>query len=106
MTIIHFVLKGKWYRMIESLEKPEEYRDITEYWQKRLEPAIKALAAGETPIARFYHGYKPDRPHMDFEIKAIWTGIGHPKWGAESGVPYYIIELGKRLPVHAVHGSL
>lgn len=96
-VILHLVLKGKWYRMIESGEKPEEYRDITEYWQTRLEPVRKALAAGETPIARLYLGYQPDRPQMDFEIKDLWTGIGHPKLGAEPCTPYYIIELGKRL---------
>lgn len=83
--------------MIASGEKQEEYRDITPYWQTRLSAARKALAASETPIVRFYHGYQPDMPQMDFEIKAIWTGIGHPKWGAEPCTPYYIIELGKRI---------
>ena len=33
---LHLPLKEKWYRMIESGEKKEEYREITPYWIKRL----------------------------------------------------------------------
>lgn len=36
MKILHFSLKAKWYRMIESGEKPEEYREIKHYWAFRL----------------------------------------------------------------------
>lgn len=35
MKILDLVLKGKWYDMIKSLEKPEEYRD-TLFWAARL----------------------------------------------------------------------
>lgn len=34
--VLYLPLKTKWYRMIESGEKPEEYREITPYWCKRL----------------------------------------------------------------------
>lgn len=34
--ILHLVLKRKWWDMIESGEKPDEYRDFTDYWIKRL----------------------------------------------------------------------
>lgn len=33
---LFLVLKTKWYRMIESGEKKEEYRDINQYWFSRL----------------------------------------------------------------------
>lgn len=36
LRLLHFVLIGEWYDMIESGEKPEEYRRITDYWIKRL----------------------------------------------------------------------
>ena len=36
MKILHLSLKAKWYRMIESGEKPEEYRDMIPYWAKHL----------------------------------------------------------------------
>lgn len=36
MKILDLVLKGKWYDMIASGEKREEYREIKPYWEKRL----------------------------------------------------------------------
>ena len=33
---LHLSLKEKWFRMIQSGEKREEYREITPYWMKRL----------------------------------------------------------------------
>ena len=36
MKQLHLPLKGKWYRMIQSGEKPEEYREITYRWFSRL----------------------------------------------------------------------
>ena len=37
MTLtLHLSLKEKWFRMIQSGEKREEYREITPYWMKRL----------------------------------------------------------------------
>lgn len=33
---LHLSLKRKWYGMIASGEKPDEYREITPYWIKRL----------------------------------------------------------------------
>ena len=36
VKILHLPLKAKWYDMQESGEKTEEYRQLTEYWRKRL----------------------------------------------------------------------
>ena len=36
MKTLDLVLKGKWYDMIASGEKTEEYREIKPYWEKRL----------------------------------------------------------------------
>lgn len=36
MKTLHLPLKAKWYEMIESMIKPEEYRGITAYWIVRL----------------------------------------------------------------------
>ena len=33
---LHLVLKSKWYDMIASGEKKEEYRAITPYWANRI----------------------------------------------------------------------
>lgn len=36
MKVLHLTLKKKWFDMIASGEKTEEYRDISEFWIKRL----------------------------------------------------------------------
>src|SRR5690606_12973140 len=39
MKNLQLSLKTKWFRMTESGEKPEDYRDINDYWCRRfLEP--------------------------------------------------------------------
>ena len=35
-AVLTLVLKRKWYDMIASCEKREEYRDYTLYWRKRI----------------------------------------------------------------------
>ena len=34
--ILHLTLKRKWYEMVASGIKTEEYREIKPYWEKRL----------------------------------------------------------------------
>src|SRR6478609_2178429 len=36
MKILHLTLKKKWFDMIASGEKKEEYRELKPYWAKRL----------------------------------------------------------------------
>lgn len=36
MKILHLTLKKKWFDMILSGEKKEEYRDTKEFWLRRL----------------------------------------------------------------------
>lgn len=97
MITLKLVLKKKWYDMIDSGEKPEEYRNITEYWTVRLHPYIQLLEHGEQIAVRFYLGYRLNRPHMEFLIDGIGSGEGNPEWGAEPGKKYFVINLGERL---------
>jgi len=50
---LYLPLKEKWYRMIESGEKREEYREITPYWCQRLLYHVPLPIEG-------YWGYSPD----------------------------------------------
>lgn len=86
---LHLVLKGKWYDMIESGEKTEEYRETKDYWIKRII---------ETKHERvcFHRGYT--NRTMIFEIKDVWVYIGKAAWGAPVDKIVIIIKLGKRLP--------
>ena len=85
-TTLDLVLKGKWYDMIESGEKPEEYRDLSQHWVSRIwynKDKIKAV--------RFHRGYT--NTTMTLEVKGITAGRGNPQWGAPTDRDVIIIKL-------------
>lgn len=99
MKILDLPLKKKWYEMIESGEKNEEYREIKPYWSKRLlgfdAPLFSqrygyqhANQKGYTHV-RFRYGYT--RRTMLFKIDSITVDVGNPDWGAPS-YPVFIIK--------------
>ncbi len=90
MKILDLVLKGKWYDMIESGEKPEEYRDFIQHWVSRIWYHKTELEA-----VRFHRGYT--NRTMTFEIKEIAIGKGNPEWGAPTDRDVFIIKLGTRI---------
>ena len=81
--ILDLPLKAKWYDMIESGVKPEEYREIKPYWEKRL------INRGYTHV-RFRYGYT--KRTMLREIEGITIGYGKPEWGAPKGKQVFIIK--------------
>lgn len=124
MKTLDLVLKEKWYRMIESGEKTEEYREIKPHWIRRLyykascsypvpwvamvvtsqnpEYLKKANKNGTMRLRAFTHvtfhlGYSKDRPSMTFALDKITINKGKPEWGAEEGKLYFVIHLGERL---------
>ena len=116
MKVLKLVLKKKWFDMIASGEKTEEYREIKPYWQKRLcrfcHPyhcsvlSCEDCYQGYNDIVEdfrkhyevtFYLGYQKNRPQMTFEIKALSVDEGNVEWGAEKGKKYFVIKLGKRI---------
>lgn len=104
---LKLVLKKKWYDMIASGEKKEEYREVKEYWMRYFGliqfaipgecPLTSCVIQGQYDIVTFYLGYTPDRPSMSFKIKEIDIGTGKEEWGAEPGKEYYVIKLGERI---------
>lgn len=116
MKTLSLVLKKKWYDMIASGEKTEEYREIKPYWIKRLieerDPSchddykkitsLRAEFLSDRAIMLQYYleeglvRYK-DFDTVTFQIKDIAISRGRTKWGAEDGEDYFVIELGKRL---------
>lgn len=116
MKVLHLPLKEPWYRMIQTGEKGEEYRDFCSFWIQRLFGVPKSsadfyesnigwfqqdLRQGNISFKPFTHvhftlGYpKKDDKHrnMMIEIKEITLGEGKPEWGAEDGGFYFIIRL-------------
>jgi hypothetical protein len=94
---LKLTLKHKWYDMIDSGVKLEEYRDITPFYHSRIDKYIDALNCGMKVYVTFYKAYTTNRPSMTFEIETIRQGTGNPAWGAVSGTTYYCIGLGKRI---------
>ena len=104
---LHLVLKGKWYDMIESGEKTEEYRETKQYWVKRILEGSSAKMPGLTPVSSrlslwtkyervcFHRGYTSQT--MTFEIKGVSVGMGNVAWGAPVSKAVIIIKLGNRI---------
>lgn len=97
MKTLHLTLKKKWFDMIASGEKKEEYREDKAYWRRRL------LHRGIVADGKLFHevqfrnGYRADSPKMRFNVKAIEPGEGRPEWGAVPGEWYFVIKLGERI---------
>ncbi len=121
IKILYQPLKAKWYRMIETGEKPEEYREATVYWVRRLFhcdlyfdwcneshwcygcSSLNELASMKKNTnythVQFSLGYpkKDDESRrMTFELKRIEYREGCEEWGAEKGKKYLVEVLGRR----------
>lgn len=124
MKTPYLPLKAKWYDMIESGVKPEEYRDIKPYWVKRflwdedyngplerkdaelsVPLLINAVSAGcftfrHYDFVEFTCGYpkkEDDSRRMTFGVVNINMAMGNPEWGAPTDKEVFIIKLGKRV---------
>jgi len=90
MKILHLTLKKKWFDMILSGKKDEEYRELKEYWATRLE-------GRNYDVVKFRNGYMKDSPKMTVEYKGFRRGFGSVNHGAPESNHVYIIMLGKVL---------
>lgn len=103
MKTLDLVLKKRWYDMIDSGEKTEEYRELKAYWWNRLthitetEDHYTYREFIHYDSVTFHLGYAKNRPSMTFAIKEIGIRYGNPKWGAEKDKMYFVIKLGERL---------
>lgn len=107
MKILHLTLKKKWFDMIFSGEKKEEYREIKKYWIKRL---IESDNCSEIPnhitiysnkqnykhydIIIFKNGYSNNAPTIKIEFKGVEIKEGNNKWGAPD-YKVFAIKLGR-----------
>ena len=122
MNTLHLTLNKKWFDMILSGEKTEEYREIKPYWIKRLlkyrgnysypimSPIIKSCL-DEKPFEwlayidmfpKFYkgdnivfvNGYGKDKPTLTVWIKGFSIKEGKQEWGAKPNTKYFTFHLG------------
>lgn len=93
-------LKKQWFDMIRSGEKPEDYREITNYWivrfgvKKNTETGEWDLHLFDFDEVEFTLGYprldETDK-RMIFRNPKLRIGKGNPKWGAQEGKEYFVI---------------
>lgn len=90
-------LKAKWYNMIESGFKREEYREIKPYWFKRLTIVTRfgSIYCKRFDTVTFVYGYT--KREMKYEVLHIGRGKGVQEWGAEPDKEYFVIRIGRRI---------
>ena len=97
-NILHLNLKKKWFDMIASGEKTEEYREIKSFWSRIFGPGIrikgKVFHPSDVTIC-FSNGYAKKRKQMLVECKYLSTRTGKKEWGAVPNQCYYVLTLGK-----------
>lgn len=118
LKTLDLVLKAKWYDLIDKGIKKEEYREIKDYWCKRLKGFARicpyslpsdtsericqfkgahCLSGNEIKYGkiRFRRGYS--NTYMTFNIDKLRIGIGNTEWGAPEDKNVFIFELGQRI---------
>lgn len=95
-TVLNLNLKKKWFDMIASGEKKEEYRDIKKHWTNQF--IIPFTENFITPDrVRFMNGMSKNAPIYECEFIGIRIDYGVTEWGAEVGKLYYVISLGEKI---------
>ena len=102
MKILHLTLKKKWFDMIASGEKKEEYREMKPYWQARL---VKdgywfSQAVKDFDVIRFRLGYAKNAPTIDFKFLGGYPAdYGKREWGGfeHTTARIFILKIGDRI---------
>lgn len=79
-------IKKKWFDMILSAEKKEEYREVKPYYTSRFEKL------GESFDVMFRNGYSSKSPSFIASVH-LRKDHGREIWGAEKGVLYFVLEI-------------
>ena len=95
-------IKKKWFDMIKSREKKEEYREIKPYYVSRFYNNYIAGGAGLEWVLNnnprvykeiiFRNGYRKDSPKIKCYCY-ISKGKGKPELGAEPNKMYYVLKI-------------
>lgn len=108
-------LKKKWFEMTKSGIKTEDYRELNDYWLKRLvnncsclenvlivelsEKINNCVLGGfkkftQNTITSGYPKSGDTERILKLEHKGIEIRTGNPEWGAEPGKLYFVIKHG------------
>ena len=96
--LIILPIKKKWYEMILSGEKKEEYREIKPYYMSRFKKVFSMHPHSFIPDGNdehevvFRNGYGRAAPSFS-AICTLDIKCGRPEWGADPGVEYYVLTI-------------
>lgn len=93
MGTLHLNLHKKWFDMVASGKKKEEYRELSDYWKTRM----KNVKINGVDTITFSNGYAKNRPQIVVELLYISIRPGLVEWGAVKGENYFVLHLGKIL---------
>ena len=92
-------IKKKWFDMILSGEKKEEYRELTSYYFSRFNKYLGLYRSGDETEwkkrqfqVRFRNGYRENSPTFIATCK-VDIGIGKTEWGADPKQEYYVLTI-------------
>ena len=100
-------IKKKWFDMIASGEKKEEYREIKPYYTSRFVKALgfpgkseredvkellSQMRAMKSIEIMFRNGYSGESPVIIADC-FLSIGTGKEEWGASAGENYYILHI-------------
>lgn len=92
-TTLTLPLKRKWFDLIRSGEKREEYREMSPYWKRRLGSAhwggFRTYDRLVFPLG--YPKAGDTERRLEFANPQVRIGSGRPEWGAEPGRLYFVI---------------
>lgn len=91
-------IQGKWFNMILSGEKDEEYREIRPYYISRFRNIFEMYPYTCFPYGTdrhevmFRNGYRANSPSFIAEC-SLDVRPGRPEWGAEEGKDYFVLKI-------------
>ena len=91
-------IKGKWFSMILSGNKQEEYREIKPYYTTRFKKIFEMYPNSNIPtgldkqLIGFRNGYGSSRPQFT-ALCSLNVKTGKEEWGAEPGKEYYTLHI-------------
>lgn len=105
MSMLVLPIKKKWFDMIASGEKKEEYREIKDYYDTRIGNALcgtplkwctsewrEKVMNTRTLEALLRNGYGYNAPTIYCKCK-VRIDYGKKEWGAVESTQYYVLEI-------------
>lgn len=91
-------ITGRWFQMILSGKKKEEYRNLTHYYKVRFRSVFEMYPYSFIPVGndkhkiKFRNGYRKDSPEF-IAVCSLDMKTGREEWGAVPGEEYYVLTI-------------